>query len=308
MTPTPFNQQISRYTNTALSHQSATLSATHRIGENIERQVRHQGSLVDMPTVEGKNLWATAEYGESTHHGEMHRDYTKKTTLAQLGVDTILPADNGQMLLGGAFSQSRSEDAFDDGVRADTRLNLTTAYARLQAPSKSFADFDLSVGSAQSTLKMGNEQAKINQTVAMAGATLGAILQTPVMDITPSVGVRHRFVAGKEYTLGGAKTTFDDANVTSVSAGLAFEKSFELGNGVMLKPSLSSTFTKSDSKAGLTMNDTHSFEQGFGEQVRHELGVGLISKSLSARLYASHQDGKNQDKTQSAGVQVNFRW
>lgn len=248
-------------------------------------------------------------YTESEYNSQMHRNFTKETTLTQVGIDRVIPVGRGDLLIGGALSHSRGDDKFDDGVRADTRINLTSAYGRLQSQKQSFVDFEMGAGVAESAIKLGNETAKISQPVVMAGIRLGKVIKTPALNITPSIGARHQYIGGEDYTLDNAKTAYDDANVTSYQAGLALEKSIKLDNGLTVKPSVASYYVETpDSKAGLTMNDTYHFEQGFGKHTRHELGVVVSGKAFSANLYATHADGKEMSKTNSVGLQVNFRW
>lgn len=295
-------ESISRYTNTALSEVSAQTNSLIHIANGLNQHLL---------TAQGSGLWLAGQRYKTTHQSDLYRPYKKDEDVFQLGVGHSFNIEQGKLLLGGAWSQSKADNQYDDNINGEAELNMFSLYSKLSFHDDSFVTADVGYGHSKNEIHSNGQDINFKRNVSTAGVNIGKTFKTKFMDIQPSIGARYHYLSDVNYTLNDAKIHVDDVNLISYRAGVLLEKSIPLSQGLTFKPSLSSYYVDAnrDDKSGtVTVNDSYSFKQKFGRYGYHEIGLAFAHSLWEVSLNASHAEGNETDKQQSIGFKLNYKW
>ncbi|WP_157073878.1 autotransporter outer membrane beta-barrel domain-containing protein, partial [Moraxella oblonga] len=304
-TPPKQADYISRYTNTALSTLSSQMHSVMQINRGLDS---HLLGIRPTDLKFGKHFWVNADRShETVHHSDNHRQYKKDESLKQVGFDAVL--DDTNVAVGGALSHTQSNQQFADRIKAEGDTHMVSVYARTQMGKRFFTITDASYGKGKNVITSAGEQATTHQNVKSVGLSAGMNIETPVVDIQPSVGVRYHHLSSTHYHMNGASAYISDVDLVSYKVGVALEKTMPLSNGLTIKPSIASYYVDSKDKQGqVTMNGKHKFTQEFGSYGYHEAKLSIGQKSWETAVSATIADGSEVDKRSSVGLKFNYKW
>ncbi|WLF83835.1 S6 family peptidase [Moraxella sp. ZY210820] len=295
------SELISRYANTALSDLSSQVNSVIHVGDGLNHHL--------LDNIHSGGVWLNVNrYNETEHGSAYYRDYKKQETLTQIGADTVLDTADGQLLVGVAYSHSEGTNRFADNASSESKLDMLSVYSKLNYADNSFVSVDVGYGRTDSELRSEGEDTKLARNIATAGVNVGTTVSTKLVNIKPSVGVRYHYLEGRNYNLNGANIALPDANILSYRAGVSLEKSFSLGNGIELTPSISSHYVDTMNEKSEVKVNGHSLRQAYGRYGHHEVGVKVGGKQWSTEIHAGRSEGSEVNTQNSGGVKLNYHW
>ncbi|WLF83732.1 S6 family peptidase [Moraxella sp. ZY210820] len=295
------SELISRYANTALSDLSSQVNSVIHVGDGLNHHL--------LDNIHSGGVWLNVNrYNETEHGSAYYRDYKKQETLTQIGADTVLDTADGQLLVGVAYSHSEGTNRFADNASSESKLDMLSVYSKLNYADNSFVSVDVGYGRTDSELRSEGEDTKLARNIATAGVNVGTTVSTKLVNIKPSVGVRYHYLEGRNYNLNGANIALPDANILSYRAGVSLEKSFSLGNGIELTPSISSHYVDTMNEKSEVKVNGHSLRQAYGRYGHHEVGVKVGGKQWSTEIHAGRSEGSEVNTQNSGGMKFSYKW
>lgn len=236
----------------------------------------------------------------------MYRNYRHNHTLWQLGSDKSIPTSKGKVLLGAAIANYDGQQTFAEGS-GKNRLLLGSIYGKWFGNNHTFLTFDSGYGVAKQDINLDDSQATHSQNVAHLGMSAGKTWNWGNFAVQPAIGVRYHYLSGKQYQLNGAEIVVPKLNLMAYHTGVKFSHAFSTPIGATIKPYYSTTYTHVANDAKITVNQ-HHFALPLNRYWQHQAGVEMQKGRWGAQIYATHEQGKQQNKRRAAGMMFNYRW
>ncbi|SOD69731.1 outer membrane autotransporter barrel domain-containing protein, partial [Alysiella filiformis DSM 16848] len=295
----PLSALTSKYTNTALSAQSAQIDGMHHVTQHINQR------LWDTPE-KGRGLWLMTEYAKQKKHSTHYRNYEHTHQLSQIGADQDVVGNKGTLLLGAALSHNKGKQNFAEGS-GDSDLLLGSIYGKWFAPNRVFLTFDGGLGVGKQKLKLDDSQAQYRQNIAHLGISAGQTWQLGGFEMQPAIGVRYQYFSGSQYALNGATIKQDKQHLLAYQAGLRLAHNWHTPSGALIKPYYRGTYTRLSGDIETRVNE-YRFALPLSHYWQHQAGLALEKGRWGAQIYANHEHGSQQSKRNGAGVMLQYRW
>ncbi len=223
---------------TASGAQTVLLNASEMIGDTLNK---HGSKLAGyIHDKQGADLWIDVEgyFSKATRYEAGNTDYGFKSDLAGITVGSDYSFGNG-IALGGAVSFGTGS-ARGQGTGHDTKNDVDywgfNLYSLWNTP---YVNLIGSVGYVQSSneIKQDGFSAKpIAKAFSLALRAEKPFDLTPVLTVTPHIGVRYQHVKLDGFSAGGFDYSSENANLFQIPVGVAFNANLKAPCGAVVKP------------------------------------------------------------------------
>lgn len=295
---------IANVTPTIWDSELTTLRA--RLGEIRDPALIDKNTGVWTKTTASRYNVSTAQVG-----------YKQNTNGVVLGADHALALDNGQFLLGGMISYSKSD--IDYRTAGDGTVDSYSAglYGTYLLNNGYYVDSVLKVNQfkTKNNIRSG-DGSRANGSTDTTGFGLsiegGKHIKIEDYFVEPYVMLSVFRAEGTNYTLSNEfKTDVDATKSLKAEAGLTFGKTFTLGNGATVKPyarlAVNQEFEDSNN---VTINNTERFNNDMSGTVG-KVGLGMtaqLNDSWSAYAEVNYSKGSHIESPYNGylGVRYSF--
>ena len=165
-------------------------------------------------------------------------------------------------------------------------------------------------GRSRNTLNFDGQENTFRRHIFSAGANAGVRWDWGV-NVQPSVGVRYYRLSGANYALAEAQVESKALNLTTYRAGLALDKTFDLGS-VQLKPSLASYYYDASQRklainGALAVNNIE-LNQQFGRYFNHEVGLSAGFNQWQISTHLGMLKGSDIAPQKYAAFKLGYIW
>ncbi|WP_051880757.1 S6 family peptidase [Buttiauxella noackiae] len=292
---------ISRRTNAILSEdesrfamQSSQQHAVHDYLESLD--ANHNG------------MWINADASRQRHNNVDTRLWYQNLVNTQVGGDMRVDMQQSSLLVGGVFTQTKSNGNFDGEASSDSVVNAGTVYSKLIFPTETFIAVSASYGhySSDLTVDAKNSHSSNMQTYAVG---VGQKFSVAGLNIQPSFFTTLFRNKAEQYSVDDAKVHSGNELAQQYQAGVKIDYPLTLSQ-VKTRPWISASYIKNKrDNAKMTINQ-QTFAKGNSDNIS-ELAAGVTVSPVPAlqfTVYGSYSDGETLDSQRSAGVKVKWRW
>lgn len=258
-------------------------------------------------------VWVAALGGKEERTTAIGADYDLDVTGAIVGSDVLLPVEDGNWVVGGAFSYAKGDvDAIESS--GDIDAWALQAYATRTYQSGLFFDASAFLGrfSVDADLQTSGQRLKGSYDTNGLGLTAGAgwtLRPAEGIFVEPFAKLSYVTLRAKDYALGTGTVSQDKVYSLQAEAGARFGAEFTAA-GAEFRPYLLVSGVNEFNQNTVTRIGTETADSSIdGAALRVGAGLSVnFTKALSANAAVNYMKGDAVENPVYGSVGVSYRW